>query len=126
MLYLFLCDCESNIINYADDTTVYDCEPNVEFVLSKLEKDACAVFIWFQNNYLKTNNGKYHTVTLFGNVLHINVDQNRLSTSKQEELLGIIINHKLTFEDHLLNIVQKINQKCMTWQEHQSTCLKRS
>ena len=110
MLYLFLCDYESNIINYADDTTVYACEPNVEFVMSKLEKDACAVFIWFRNNYSKTNNGKYDTVTLFGNVLHINVDQNRLSSSKQEELLGIIINHKLTFEDHLLNIVQKINQ----------------
>ena len=28
-----------------------------------------------------------------------------------EELLGVPIDHKLTFENHLLNIVQKVNQE---------------
>ena len=36
---------------------------------------------------------------------------NQLSSSKYEELLGILIDHKLTFENHLLNIIQKVNQK---------------
>ena len=36
---------------------------------------------------------------------------NQLSSSKYEELLGILIDHKLTFENHLLIIVQKVNQK---------------
>ena len=58
MCDLFPCDCESNIINYADDTTPYACEPNMDLVLSKLEKDTSAVFTWFQNNYLKANSGK--------------------------------------------------------------------
>ena len=31
------------------------------------------------------------------------------SGRKYEELLGIFIQHKLIFENHLLNIVQKIN-----------------
>ena len=39
MCDLFLCDCETNIINYADDTAIYACEPNMDVVLSKLEKD---------------------------------------------------------------------------------------
>ena len=60
MCYLFLCNCESNIINYADDTTLYTCEPNMDLVLSKLEKDAFTVFTWFQKNYLKANSGKSH------------------------------------------------------------------
>ena len=34
MCDLFLCDCETNIINYADDTTLYACEPNMDLVLS--------------------------------------------------------------------------------------------
>ena len=38
MCDLFLCDCESNI-NYADDTTLYAYEPNMDLLLSKLEKD---------------------------------------------------------------------------------------
>ena len=43
----------------------------------------------------------------------------QLSSRKYEELLGILIDHKCTFEDQLLNIVQNINQ------EYQSTCLKK-
>ena len=36
---------------------------------------------------------------------------NQLSSSKCEALLGILIDHKLTFKNYLLNIVQKVNQK---------------
>ena len=70
---LFLCDCKTKIINSADDTTLYACEPNVELVLSKLEKYTSTVFTWFQNNYLKTNRGKSHLLTTNDNIQHINV-----------------------------------------------------
>ena len=111
MCDLFLCDCETNIINYADDTTLYACEPNMDLVLSKLEKDTSTVFTWFQNNYLKANSGKSHLLTTSDNIQHINVGGNQLSSSKYEELLGVLIDHKLTFGNHLLNIIQKVNQK---------------
>ena len=71
MCDLFLCDCESNIINYADDTTLYACEPNMDLVLNKLEKDTSTVFTWFQNNYLKANSRKSHLLTTSDNVHHI-------------------------------------------------------
>ena len=54
MCDLFLCECEYNI-NYADDTTLYACEPNMDLNLSKLEKGTSTVFTWFENNYLKAN-----------------------------------------------------------------------
>ena len=106
--------CETNIINYADDTTIYTCEPNTDLVLNKLEKDTSIVFTWFQNNCLKANSGKSHLLTISDNIQHINVRGNQLSSSKYEELLGILIDHKLTFENHLLNIVQKVNRKLHT------------
>ena len=62
MCDLFLCDCESNIINYADDSTLHACEPNMDLVLIKFEKDTYTVFTWFQNNYLKANSGKSHLI----------------------------------------------------------------
>ena len=52
MFDLFLCDCPSNIINYADDTTLYAWGLNMDLVLSKPEKDTSTVFTSFQNNYL--------------------------------------------------------------------------
>ena len=56
----FLCDCETNVVNYADNTILYASEPNMDFLLSKLEKDKSTVFTWFQNNYLKANSLKNH------------------------------------------------------------------
>ena len=132
MCDLFLCDCASKIINYAGDTTLYACEPNMDLVLSKLEKDTSAVFTWFQNIYLKANSGKSHLLTISDNVRHINVGGNQLSSSKYEELLGVLIDHKLTFENHLLNIIQRVNQKLhalarrskyMPQNYHESICL---
>ena len=79
--------------------------------MSKLEKGTSTVFTWFQNNYLKANSGKSHLLTISDNIQHINVKGNQLSSSKSEELLGILIDHELTFENRLLNIVQKVNQK---------------
>ena len=94
-----------------DDTTLYACEPNMDLELSKLKKDTSTVFTWLQSNYLNANSGKSHLLTTSSNIQHINIGRNQLSISKYEELLGILIDHKLTFENHLLNIVQKVNQK---------------
>ena len=51
--------------------------------------------------------------------------RDQLSSRKYEELLGILIDHKWTFEDHLESIVQKSTKKYTSWQKYQSTCLKR-
>ena len=110
MCGLFLCDCETNIITYAEDTTLYACEPNMDLVLSKREKYTSTVFTWFQNNYLNANSRKSHLLTTSNNIQHINAEGNQLSSSKYEELLGILTDHKLTFENHLLNIIQKVDQ----------------
>ena len=44
------------------------------------------------------------------NVLHIDVRGSQFSSGRYEELLSILICHKLAFESYLLNIVQKVNQ----------------
>ena len=117
MCDLLLCDCKYKIINYADDITFYTYEPNKGHVLSKLEKEASTVSTWCQNNYLKTNSKKSHLLATSDNVPHINIVGIN-SSSKYEELLGIFIDHKLTFEDHHLNIDQKValakRSKCMS------------
>ena len=43
--------------------------------------------------------------------MQINFGGNQLSSSKYEELLGILLDNKLTFGNRLLNIVNKVNQK---------------
>ena len=82
----------------------------MDLVLNKLKKETFTVFTWFQNNYLKTNSGKSHLLIISDYIQHINIGGNQLSCSKYEEQLGILIYYKLTFENHLSNIVQNVNQ----------------
>ena len=108
MCDIFLFDCESSIINYKDDTILQTCEPNIDLVLSKLEKENFTVFTMLQNSYLKANCEMSHLLTICDNILYVNIgggEGNQLSSRKYEELLGILIDHKLTFKNHLLNFV---------------------
>ena len=41
---------ETEICNYADDTTIYACGPNIENVIMHLENDALKITEWFPNN----------------------------------------------------------------------------
>ena len=114
MCDIFLFDCESSIINYKDDTILQTCEPNIYLVLSKLEKENFTVFTMLQNSYLKANCEMSHLLTICDNILYVNIgggEGNQLSSRKYEELLGILIDHKLTFKNHLLNFVWKVDQK---------------
>ena len=125
MCNFFLCDCETNIINYADDTTLYACEPNMDLVLSKREKNTSTVFTCFQNNYLNANSRKSHLLATSNNIQHINAGGNQVSCSKYEELFGILIDHKLTFENHP-SLFKKLTKNYTPWQECLSTCHRKS
>ena len=82
-----------------------------KYLLSNLEKDMSTVFTWFQNNYLKANSVKSHLLITSNNVQHIGVERNQLNSSNYEELLGVLIDNKLTFKNPLLSIALKLNQK---------------
>ena len=114
MCDIFLFDCKSSIISYKGDTILQTCEPNTDLVLSKLEKENSTVFTMLQTNYLKANCEMSHLLTICDNILYVNVgggEGNQLSSKKYEQLLGILIDHKLTFKNHLLNFVWKVDQK---------------
>ena len=76
----------------------------MDLVLSKPEKDISTVFTWFQNKYLKVNSGKSHLVITSDYIQHINIGGNQLSSSKCEELLGILKDHKLT-SSYIIKII---------------------
>ena len=49
---------EDNVTNYADDTTPYDTDTNIESLLNNLHIDWSILLIWFENNYFKLNADK--------------------------------------------------------------------
>ena len=93
----FLFMAESNVVNSADDTTLYGCEEKLSDVQRKLESESFILFEWFRDNYLRTNSGKSHIMFTKYNRLKINVKGSLRSIEKLVKLLGVTVDNKLSF-----------------------------
>ena len=110
-LFMFVNDAE--ICNYADDTTIYACDNNIEGIIETLESDALKIAEWFPNNCMKLNEDKCHLM-IFGdksNDISLNIGSVRIKESKEEKLLGVILDKTLCFKQQVKFICKKAGQK---------------
>ena len=109
-LFLF---CEnSDIANYADDNSPFTCKADVTSVIAQLEYDSKILLQWVKNNGLKANPDKFHLIlNVTDNLQCVQIDNFKISNSKCEKLLGINIDNKLTFDDHVAGLCRKAAQK---------------
>ena len=63
---LFFDDIDTDLANYADDTTPYAYGLELDKVIELLEKNIDKLFHWFSDNFLKANPNKCHLM----NILH--------------------------------------------------------
>ncbi len=103
----------AEVCNFADDTTLYSCDQDLETVINNLEHDSLLVMEWFECNYMKLNADKCHFL-MSGHKhewLWARVGGVKIWESKCERLLGIDIDRGLSFKTHILNICKKANTK---------------
>ena len=105
---------ETDICNYADDTTIYTCDTRLENVASGLENDSKIIIEWFRSNYMKLDEEKCHFMN-FGEGTNqdvgINIGNCTVNNSQEEKLLGVLIDSNLNFEKHVNNIYEKVGNK---------------
>ena len=99
------------IAGYADDNTPYVSGETIDFVIEKLEKISVDLFSWFTANGMKANADKCHLLLSSASNLYANISDKVIQNSKSEKLLGVIIDSNLKFEDHILGLCKKANQK---------------
>ena len=105
---------ESNVPNYADDTTLHICVwKNLNDVQGKLEPESLILFEWFHDNYFKANSGKCQVMLRTDNKLKVNVKGSPISNDKMIKLLGVTVDNKLSFEPHLNLVCEKVSQNSM-------------
>ena len=91
--------------NYADDNNFYAIGNDKEETKKALSKDFQTVINWFYGNYMIVNTGKCHYTCMGKDVeenetLQISSQQKMLN-SKEVEILGMKINRKLSFHQHI-------------------------
>ena len=103
---------ESNLTNYADDNTPHATEAKVDSIIISLQNDASTLMKWFNDNYFRMNTDKCHLlVTNHENDVSINIEGQIIHGSKSVKLLGVCIDNKLDFNEHLSNICKKVGKK---------------
>ena len=104
-LFFFLID--ANLGNYADDSTLYVYNKSVETVICNLRQEFFVLYNWFYDNYIALNPGKCHFM-LFGIKENEQYDlicnDITLKHSSNENVLGVTIDNKLSFDEHIINI----------------------
>ena len=50
----------TEVCNFADDTTFFVCDKDLKTLISRLEHDSHLAIKWFESNYVKLNQDKYH------------------------------------------------------------------
>ena len=111
-LFMFLK--ETDICNFADDNTIFACDKDIEVVISRLKNDIKRVIDWYNANSMVANPDKFQLMFLGKKVKDpINLSVNNISIKSVDsvKLLGVEIDNKLNFVEHIKNICKKANNK---------------
>ena len=98
---------------FADDTTIFAADYQLDKVLERLETDALVLSKWFPENFMKLNEGQCHILTFGTNQddIKIKIGEAIVEESSEEKLLGEIIDKNLNFKSHVSNLCRRASQK---------------
>ena len=106
VIFYFLDD--NLLASYADDNTPYAMDKDVKTVLDKLKNDTEILIKWFNDNYFKMNIDKCHLlITKQDENIFTVINGINIFAKKSVKLLGINIDNRLTFQDHILDLCKK-------------------
>ena len=111
---LFLCDLVSFIANYADDNTLYVMGHSLHDVMSTLTNEVPIVVDWFRINQMVVNPDKFQFLLLGcqkDEECTLAVDNNTITSTDYVKLLGVDIDNKLNFSNHISDLCAKANRK---------------
>ena len=102
---------DSKIANYADDNTLYTVQENINRLLAILENETTVILDWFSKNDMKPNADKCHLIVCNEKDIMVNLRKEKITANDSVELLGVNIDNKLDFTNHVTQLCKKGNQK---------------
>ena len=99
---------------FADDTTLFTTNSNIVDLSNDISDDLQHVKEWLISNCLTLNVMKTHYIIFstreVPNNIRITIGQNTLERKKSGKFLGVILDEKLTFKEHLASITTKVSK----------------
>ena len=105
---------DTDICNYADGTTIYAFNDNLDDIIARLENDSSLTIQWFADNFMKLNKNKCHLLIL-GRSSHpkvkVNVGDSIIGNAEDKKLIGDVIDKRLIFETHISKLCNEAGSK---------------
>ena len=108
---LFILVTDTDIADFADNTTPYFSGDKISPVVASLERSANLMFNWFTDKKMKGNKDKCHVLLCTNETLQVKIGAALIANNKREELVGVKIDDKLMFDEHIRNIFKKGSAK---------------
>ena len=111
---------KSQLANYADDTTAYLSKVGIFPFLHTLKVETEVVLNWFKINEMKSNSEKCHLIVaenehrpsyVSNSYIYLDSEKELLESETCVKLLGLWIDNKMVFEEHIKKLLTKGNQK---------------
>ena len=111
---------KAKLANYADDTSTYISEEGIFPFLHALKSETEVVLEWFRINEMKSNSDKCHLIVAenehrpsynSNSCIYLDGERELIQSEEVVKLLGVLIDNKLTFEEHIKVLLRKGNQK---------------
>ena len=106
---------ETEVCNFADDTTIYSCPLNYKEATHKLSNDTYIVLNWIKVNSMVANLGKFQIMFLGSKIdnskITFAIENKQIKCKREVKLLGITIDEKLTFTKYIANICSLANNR---------------
>ena len=108
LFYLFI---NTSVCNLADDTTPYASDKDLPTLMQNLESDISSVMDWFKANFMMLNAEKCHFLLSGPKEVvehtYVQVGEQIIWESQKEKLLGLTVDKKLKFHDHVNSMIKK-------------------
>ena len=105
---------QSDICNFADDNILHSCGERLTEIKENLISDTKSILNWFRLISLKANPGKFQFIILGDKSHHkhiLKINLIKVEASDDVLLLGITIDKKLSFKQHIENLCRKAQYK---------------
>ena len=113
---IFFLDCDCHIYNYDDDNCISYSSDTIDDIRKFLTKDIIVFMNWFKQNSLKVNPVNFQTMLISSHGcdvdgLMINVQNTTISSTKRMKVLGVQIDNKLNFTEHISDVCIKAGRQ---------------
>ena len=112
-IFHFIKNCK--LYNYADDNTVSQTHTDLKRLIDELVEDNTRLIQWSADNQMKANPGKFQAIAMdkrtHSENICFNLGDNIAKCEDSAKLLGVTIDFKLDFDEHISNVCKKASRQ---------------